>query len=134
MEVTIEKCPTYIDERGSLVQFVTSSFLREYAFPFGQVYLLTFNDVGVVRGNHYHKDSFEVFCLISGSVDMVFEDVISKEKINYSLSTDTKEFYRITIGKMTAHKITSTSNFVIVASFSSSEYNASNEDKIFYPI
>ena len=134
MNIRIEKCPAYHDDRGDLIQFVTNKVLAEEGLPFGQVYLLTFNSIGIVRGNHYHNHSSEMFCLISGSVEMTFEDVETKQRIEKIIAINHTEFFRILIGPKIAHSIKSLSEFAVLVSFSSKEYNMNEEDKISYPL
>lgn len=134
MNIKIEKCPAYHDERGDLIQFVTRQLLQEEALSFGQVYLLTFNGRNIVRGNHYHNHSSEIFCLISGSVEMIFEDVLTKEQIHKSFTADKNEFFRICIGEKIAHCIKSSSDFAVLVSFSSREFDMNEQDKILYPL
>lgn len=134
MNVKIENCASFTDNRGSLVQFVSQHFLESNYMPFGQVYLLTFSQKGVVRGNHYHNYSSEVFCLISGTVELFFEDVVTKERITKVVSANETEFYRILVDCKIAHSIKSLSDFSVMVSFSSTEYDSYNEDKIPYRI
>jgi dTDP-4-dehydrorhamnose 3,5-epimerase-like enzyme len=132
VNIKIEKCPAYHDERGDLIQFVTQQFLQKQSLPFGQVYLLTFNGKNVIRGNHYHNHSSEIFCVISGSVEMIFEEVVSKERRQKNFTADKNEFFRISIGKKIAHSIKSISDFAVMVSFSSTEFDLKEEDKIPY--
>jgi dTDP-4-dehydrorhamnose 3,5-epimerase-like enzyme len=135
MEIEFEKCDAYHDERGDLIQFVTDSFLKEKSLPFGQIYLLTFSHVGVVRGNHYHNHSSEVFCLISGSVEIVCENVDTKERVHKTLKIEAdNQFYKIFIGHRVAHAIRSITDFAVMVSFSSEEYSIDKDDKIAYPL
>ncbi len=134
MNIKIEKCPAYHDERGDLIQFVTQQLLQEEALAFGQVYLLTFNGKNIIRGNHYHNHSSEIFCLISGSVEMIFEDVLTKERIQKDFTADKNEFFRICIGEKIAHCIKSSSDFAVLVSFSSKEFDMNEQDKILYPL
>jgi len=129
MKVLIEDCDAYQDNRGDLVQFLTNNYLHANNLQFGQVYLLTFQGKDIVRGNHYHYSSSEVFCLISGEVEMIFEDILSKERMNVFLPTQNKKFKKIMIGEKVAHAIKSISEFAVLVSFSSHEYSVYDEDK-----
>ncbi len=132
MNITIEKCPAYHDSRGDLIQFVTNRILAEEGLPFGQVYLLTFNGKNIVRGNHYHNKSCEMFCLVSGAVEMVFEEVHTLQRIEKTIAANSTEFFRISIGPQIAHSIKSLSDFAVMVSYSSKEYDMKEEDKISY--
>jgi dTDP-4-dehydrorhamnose 3,5-epimerase-like enzyme len=130
----IEKCSVYTDERGNLVQFLTRSYLEEANTPFGQIYFLNFNGRDVKRGNHYHNNSSEIFCLVFGEINIVLEDVVTKERIEHKLKNTNNEFFRIFVGPKIAHTIISCSEDALVISYSSVEYDKNNEDKIVYNI
>lgn len=134
MNISIEKCPVFNDYRGDLIQFATHTILRDNGLSFGQVYLITFNGRETVRGNHYHHHSTEIFCLVSGTVEMVFEDVASKERARYVLTASQNGFHRIYVGPGIAHAIVCRSDFAIVVSFSSKEFDPNDEDKILYQL
>jgi dTDP-4-dehydrorhamnose 3,5-epimerase-like enzyme len=134
VNIKIEKCPAYHDNRGDLIQFVTQKILKETSTPFGQVYLLTFNGKNTIRGNHYHNHSSEMFCLISGSVEMIFEEVETSERFQKNFTAENNEFFRIYIGKKIAHAIKSTSDFAVMVSFSSKEFDLREDDKIPYSL
>lgn len=132
MNILIEKCPAYHDERGDLIQFVTKQLLEKNHLGFGQIYLLTFNRAGVVRGNHYHNNSSEIFCVVSGSVEMTFEEVGLKKKMRQIFTASENEFYRISIGPRIAHAVKSISSFAVMVSFSSKEFDLNEQDKNIY--
>lgn len=132
MDIAIEKCATYQDERGDLIQFVTNSFLKDNALSFGQIYILTFTKAGVIRGNHYHNRSSEVFCLVAGAVEIICEQVDTKERIHKTIQIVDSEYCKIFIGPRIAHAIKSLSNSAILVSFSSEEFSESDSDKFHY--
>jgi dTDP-4-dehydrorhamnose 3,5-epimerase-like enzyme len=134
MDINIEECAAYHDNRGDIIQFVTKQILEKDSTPFGQVYLLTFTGTNRIRGNHYHNFSKEMFCLISGSVEMVFEDVNSKERLTKIISATDNVFYRISFASQIAHAIRSISDFAVMVSFASKEFDAKEEDKIPYSL
>ena len=134
MKVEIEKCAAYHDERGDLIQFVTASFLAKNKLSFGQIYLLTFSGKGVVRGNHFHHHSSEVFCLVSGAVELECEDVVTKERWSKTLSVEDSMFYKIVVGTGVAHAIRSVSDFAVMVSYSSTEFSVYDEDKTSYKL
>jgi dTDP-4-dehydrorhamnose 3,5-epimerase-like enzyme len=132
VNISIEKCPAFHDERGDLIQFVTDRLLQTNGVSFGQIYLLTFNGKNIVRGNHYHNHSSEIFCLISGSVEMHFVDVNSGEQMQKIFTANDNEFFRVAIGEKIAHAIKSISEFAVMVSFSSKEFDVNETDKIKY--
>jgi dTDP-4-dehydrorhamnose 3,5-epimerase-like enzyme len=134
MQIAFEECRAYHDERGDIIQFITASFLEENKLLFGQIYLLTFDRAGVVRGNHYHNRSSEVFCLISGSVEIFCESIDTGERIQKVLTIEQNSFYKIFIGPRITHAIRSLSDFSVMVSFSSEEYQNSDADKIVHKL
>ena len=134
LNIKVEKCPAYHDHRGDLIQFITQQNLQDRSLVFGQVYLLTFQNKNTVRGNHYHNHSSEIFCLISGSVEMIFENIETCERIHKIFKSEENEYYRIYVGEKTAHAIKSISDFAVMVSFSSKEYDLNDNDKIVYQL
>ena len=134
MQIMFEKCEAYHDERGDLIQFITASFLKANNLDFGQIYLLTFGKAGMVRGNHYHNRSSEVFCLISGSVEITCENVDTKERLQKVVTIENNSFHKIFIGPRISHAIRSLTDFAVMVSFSSEEYQNSDNDKIAYKL
>ncbi len=108
--------------------------LEKNKLDFGQIYLVTFEGKNIVRGNHFHNHSSEVFCLVSGIVEVILEDVETQERFQQVFDASKNEFFRITLAEKIAHAIRSLSDFAVVVGFSSKEYNPRKEDKIFYPV
>lgn len=134
MDFVLEECPVYADARGHLAQVLTQSFLTTTNLGFGQVYYLDFSHKGVVRGNHYHRHSAEVFCLIQGRVRVMLEDVITKERRTLDLSVNEGKYSRLKIGPNIAHSLQSISDYAMMICFSSTEFNEQDEDKHNYPL
>lgn len=130
----MDECNVYKDSRGELIDFIGSSYLAAKNIPFGHVYLLTFGAQGVVRGNHYHKESTEVFSIVSGTVHIVIENVNSKVRTELELTAGKEPHQRILIPPHHAHAIKCLTDFAVLASFCTHEYNASAPDKFNYPL
>lgn len=73
-----------------------------------------------------------MFCLISGSVEMHFADVASGEQMQQIFTADDNEFFRVAIGRKIAHASKSISEFAVMVSFSSKEFDENETDKIQY--
>ncbi len=58
------------DERGFLLKVVKQEYVGDDKF--GEIYLTVANP-GAVRGNHYHKETREWFCVIKGAGKLVLE-------------------------------------------------------------
>jgi dTDP-4-dehydrorhamnose 3,5-epimerase-like enzyme len=59
MDYKIIFCEKHQDERGYLVEFLKSIELDDDKKIFGQIYFVTFEKPNMVRGNHYHKKTYE---------------------------------------------------------------------------
>jgi dTDP-4-dehydrorhamnose 3,5-epimerase-like enzyme len=134
MQYSIEPCNLFKDSRGVLVEFINEFDLEKSNLPFGQIYYLSFEGKGVVRGNHYHLHSSEVFCVMYGEVEIVIEDVETKERVSKVIKANDEQVFRIYIGPKVAHAIKSLSDFAMLVSYSSTIYNAEDEDKYFYEV
>lgn len=134
MNFSIDQCQNYRDKRGHLIQFISEKFLSDNNLGFGQIYLLTFEGKDVIRGNHYHLHSSEVFCLIQGEIEIVLEDVETKERFARVYTSSEDSVFRISIGPRIAHAIKSVSHSAILVSYASKMYDPDNEDKYPYPL
>jgi dTDP-4-dehydrorhamnose 3,5-epimerase-like enzyme len=134
MWYSIEACPVFEDKRGILAEFVDELFLKKNGLPFGQVYYLSFEGKDVVRGNHYHTGSSEMFCAIYGDVEITIENIETKERQVIVLSASDKEIRKVFIAPKVAHAIKSLSDFAMVISYSSAVYNHNEQDKFPYVI
>lgn len=129
-----DPCAVLRDGRGELIDFIGSSFLTANHIGFGHVYLLTFSAQGVVRGNHYHKKSTEVFSIVSGSVQIVIENINTGERNELMLTAGSEPHQRILISPQHAHAIKCLTQFAVLASFCTHEYNANEPDKFDYAL
>jgi dTDP-4-dehydrorhamnose 3,5-epimerase-like enzyme len=72
----------YKDDRGSIQGIINQGNWREVN--------LIESDKGVIRGNHYHKSSKELFIIIEGQIEVVVERVGKK--------SSNKETYTVKAG------------------------------------
>jgi dTDP-4-dehydrorhamnose 3,5-epimerase-like enzyme len=129
MDFFLEKCDAFIDKRGDLVQFITQDFLNVHNLPFGQIYFISFGNQGDVRGNHYHLNSKEIFCLIKGEVEIKIQNVETNEKKVIILSDVSQGYQKLYIGNKIAHAITCISESALMICYSSAVYSELNQDK-----
>ena len=129
MDYFLEKCQVHTDDRGDLIQFITQDFLSKHHLPFGQIYFISFNGKGVVRGNHYHRRSKEAFCLISGTVEVAIQCVKTNTKKVFQLSHDSKHYQLLFIAENIAHAIVSLSDDAWLLCYSSVVYSEADDDK-----
>jgi len=109
MDFKIEKFDKYSDSRGDLIVFLRDNDLDKKYKKFGQIYFVTFEKEGSVRGNHYHKQWREWFGIVSGRVEVYLEDVRTKERKELILNAKYKSYVRLEIGPYIAHAFRNTS-------------------------
>lgn len=132
MDYKIAKFRRFKDSRGDLIVFLKESELRDAKKKFGQVYFVTFKRMGAVRGNHYHKHWHEWFGIIEGKVQVVIEDVRTKERKQIILSAEKDKYTRIETGPYVAHAIKSLTKKASLLSYADSEWD--NKDTHYYKI
>lgn len=72
----IIKIIPYNDKRGSLKKVLKKSGL-DLSETVEEVYVL-YTEKGCVRGNHYHKQNIEYFCVIKGTATIALKPADSK--------------------------------------------------------
>lgn len=110
------------DKRGGLIVFLRESELDDAKKRFGQIYFVTFNKKGVVRGNHYHKKWHEWFGVVTGRVKVVLEDVRTGERDELVLSAAKDRYVRLETGPYIAHAIISLTNTASLLSYADNEW------------
>lgn len=124
MDYKLEKFRKFSDDRGDLVVFLKNSELSANKKKFGQIYFVSFNSKGVVRGNHYHKRWCEWFGVVAGKVELVLEDVITKERVDLQFDHADDEYTRLYIGPNIAHAFRSISPYAALLNYADSEWYA----------
>ena len=109
MDYKIESFEKFNDKRGQLVVFLRNRNLDKKFKNFGQIYFVTFDKKGVIRGNHYHKTFREWFGVISGKLQVVLIDVKTGKKKEMILDGDSKKYVRLEIGPNVVHAFKSIS-------------------------
>jgi dTDP-4-dehydrorhamnose 3,5-epimerase-like enzyme len=128
MEYKIEHFQKFNDKRGQLVVFLKNRDLENKLKEFGQIYFVTFEKKGVIRGNHYHKKIREWFGVVNGRVEVTLVDVKTGEKKQMILDGDSKKYVRLEIGPNIAHGFKSISSVVTLLNYTDKEW--SGEDVI----
>lgn len=93
------KLREFADERGSLVENVLPSILKE-----SKHFFVSTSKPGVIRGNHYHLRKSEWFCVIEGKCKLVVEDVKTKERKEIIIEGENNFIIKMVPGK--AHSFT----------------------------
>lgn len=124
MDYKLNKFRKFSDDRGDLVVFLKNSELEENKKKFGQIYFVTFNKKGVVRGNHYHKRWCEWFGVVAGEVEIILEDVTTKKRVILNLNHVDDEYTRLYIGPNIVHAFRSLSSYAALLNYADSEWSA----------
>ena len=132
MDYKIEYFEKYNDKRGQLVVFLRNSNLQKKDKQFGQIYFVTFNKKGVVRGNHYHKRWREWFGVVEGKLEVIIKDIRTGETKKMILDGNDKRYIRLTVGPKIAHAFKSISSKASLVNYDNDEW--SKTDSITYKL
>lgn len=132
MNCKIEKFNKFSDKRGELIVFLKKGELPNKKRTFGQIYFVTFSKKGIVRGNHYHKKWTEWFGIVEGKVEVVLEDVKTKERSTFIFDSKADKYVRLNIGPNIAHSFKSLSKYAALLNYADSEW--SSNDTIHYDL
>lgn len=129
MDYSIKKCLKHTDSRGYLVEFLQCAELAPNIKTFGQIYFVTFEKPRQVRGNHYHTKFYEWFGVASGILEVVLEDVRTKERVEMVLDSNDKSFVRLTIGPYIAHAFRNLSPTAVLLDYCNEMYSTGSPDR-----
>ncbi len=127
MDYAIEQFEKHNDERGQLVVFLKNSNLAKPEKEFGQIYFVTFDKKGVVRGNHYHKKWREWFGVVTGKLQVILKDVRSGEMQKLVLEGSSKHYVRLKIGPYIAHAFKSISSKAALINYANREWSSKDD-------
>lgn len=95
----IKNLEIHKDKRGWLVNLLKTDELEK---PIKQLHVASIKK-GAVRGNHYHSKRIEWFFIIAGRATLVLEDIKSKNREIFNLSSKSPRV--ITIYPFIAHAV-----------------------------
>ena len=122
----------HTDERGYLVEFLKEAELTGKLSRFGQIYFVTFERRGIVRGNHYHTDTCEWFGVTAGKLEVVVEDVNTRERDEFVLDSEDRKVVRLYVGENVAHAFKSLSDTAVMLNYTNRQYDPTDPDRHFY--
>jgi dTDP-4-dehydrorhamnose 3,5-epimerase-like enzyme len=128
----VDKCKRVSDSRGRLIEFLRRAELDDVERDFGQIYYVTFDSPGQIRGNHYHTRGFEIFGVVSGVLEVALEDVETKERVDMVLDADDLLFTRLRVGSGVAHAFRNISPTAILLDYCSKQYDPADPDRNSY--
>ncbi|KXK09376.1 MAG: hypothetical protein UZ22_OP11002001058 [Microgenomates bacterium OLB23] len=132
MNYRISQFEKHSDHRGDLIVFLKNSELGNNFKQFGQIYFVTFEKKGTVRGNHYHNKWHEWFGIVAGEIEVTLEDVKTKEKVSLILDAKKNKYMRLEIGPYVAHTFRSISEYAALINYADSEWYS--DDTVHYKI
>ena len=125
----IKELKIHSDRRGWLVEMLKRNELRE---DIKQIYIASIKP-GKTRGNHYHLKRIEWFFVIGGKAEFYLEDLKSKKRTHFKLSS--KKPRLVTVFPNTVHALKNTSRKTIyLISAQNNIYNPKNPDTFPYLI
>lgn len=123
MDYKVDFIEKHDDERGRLVVFLKNADLNDCFKTFGQIYFVTFNKIGIIRGNHYHKKWREWFGVVDGKVDVMLKDILTGEVVNLIIDGSDDKYTRLEIGPNVAHAFRSLSETASLLNYTDTEWS-----------
>lgn len=132
MDYKIDHFEKFNDERGQLVVFLKNRNLEKNLQKFGQIYFVTFDKKGVVRGNHFHKKWREWFGVVTGKLEVVLKDIKSEQRKTLIFDGNSNTYVRLEIGPNIAHAFRNISPKAALINYTDKEW--SSEDTFPYKL
>lgn len=123
LDYSVEKFEKHNDARGQLVVFLKNRNLSPSLKAFGQIYFVTFEGHGVIRGNHYHKRWREWFGVVNGQLSVDLMDVTTLETASLKLDGDSEDYTRLEIGPNIVHAFRSLTATASLLNYTNSEWS-----------
>lgn len=124
MDYKIELIEKHDDDRGHLVVFLRNSDLNQSFRDFGQIYFVTFEKQGVIRGNHYHKKWREWFGVVTGKLEVVLKDMNTGEIFKTVIDSGSNKYTRLEIGPNIAHSFKNLSDKASLLNYTDTEWSS----------
>ncbi|NQV18391.1 MAG: WxcM-like domain-containing protein [Armatimonadetes bacterium] len=119
--------PKHSDERGFLIEFLRED---ENILNFkGQVYASTISP-GDIRGNHYHNEKTEIFCVLKGKLKVLIQNINSNKVDEFILDGNKEDLDRLLVPPKFAHTFTNIGNEeVILLAWGNKVHNHEDPDQ-----
>lgn len=112
--------PRYTDNRGYLVDLLRSKCAGSQLF-------FSTTKPGITRGNHFHFNKIERFCIIKGSANISLRKLGTEEVISYNIHEDDNTIVDIPV--LYTHNITNVGDTELIGMFWTNEiYNQDSPD------
>jgi dTDP-4-dehydrorhamnose 3,5-epimerase-like enzyme len=122
------------DERGFLVDFLKADELKGEDKIFGQMYFVTFEKPGAIRGNHFHKEKKEWFVVGQGKILVVLENIKTKARETLILDGDDDRYVRLMVGENIAHAFVNLTPFAYLVNYCNKPYHNKRPDSPLYEL
>lgn len=124
MDYRLDRISKFNDQRGQLVVFLKNHELAKSYKEFGQIYFVTFDGKGVIRGNHYHKRWREWFGVVNGRLEVLLQDLASSELVKLELNGDLDDYVRLEIGPDIVHAFRSLTTTASLLNYTDKEWSS----------
>ena len=124
--------PKHSDNRGFLIEFLRED---EGILNFkGQVYVSTISP-GDVRGNHYHTQKTEIFCVMKGILKILVQNINSNIIDEYILDGSKELLDRLIVYPKYAHAFINIGDEeVILLAYGDRVHNHADPDQAYFKI
>lgn len=130
----IEQFPLtrHVDHRGYLEEIFKPEMLPENHREFGQCFLTTAKP-GITKGNHWHRQKYELFYLVKGEATLYFKDLQTGEVLELSMNQNEPKVVQIPPGPLHAIKNTGKEDFylLVYTDKKSMQVDQNDEDTIY---
>lgn len=128
----VRKLESKRDERGWLLKLLMRHHIGAANREFGEIYLTAAHS-GQVKGNHYHRQAREWFCLIQGRARLVTQDLETGELTEFAMSADDPSM--IEVPPLTAHAVQCVGDdLAVLFAYADQPYDADNPDEVRWPL
>jgi UDP-2-acetamido-2,6-beta-L-arabino-hexul-4-ose reductase len=107
------KLTRHRDNRGYLEEVFKGEMLPEANQEFGQCFLTTAHP-GIIKGNHWHHQKYELFYLVKGQATVYFKDLETLDTLEIQMSEDDPKVIQIPPKYLHAIKNTGSTEFYLM--------------------
>ena len=99
---------------------------------FGHLFYVTFANKTAIRGNHYHKKTYEYYIVVQGRMIVLLKDIKSGEEKKLIMRAQDRE--RLRIDPFVAHASYSLSRKTVLLAYNSLAYSKMKPDTFTYKL
>jgi len=126
--VIVRKLERKTDSRGWLLKLLMRHHMENEQSPFGEIYL-TAALPGEAKGNHFHRDATEWFCIIQGTGRLVTKDMATGEESELIMPSDAPVVAQVPPN--VAHAIENVGqDLMVLLAYANEPYDPGNPDEV----